>query len=86
MTQDTLEQNSKKTVRQKKSLEEEIALQREKLKRLEDKHREQQRKWREKNQKSVLDLIRSEKLDVVEIEKWQEMLPKLKTLLAPENV
>ena len=86
MTQDTLEKISEKPLRKKKSLEEEIALQREKLKRLEDKHREQQRKWREKNQKSVLDLIRSEKLDVVEIEKWQEMLPKLKTLLAPENV
>jgi len=78
MTQDTLEKVSEKPLRKKKSLEEEIALQREKLKHLEDKHREQQRKWREKNQKSVLDLIRSEKLDVVEIEKWQEMLPKLK--------
>ena len=86
MTQDTLEKISEKPLRKKKSLEEEIALQREKLKRLEDKHRGQQRKWRKKNQKSVLDLIRSEKLDVVEIEKWQEMLPKLKTLLAPENV
>jgi hypothetical protein len=85
MTQDTLEKISKKTVRQKKSLEEEIALQREKLKRLEDKHREQQRKWREKNQKSVLELIRSEKLDLVEIEKWQEIIPNLKTLLAAES-
>ena len=86
MTQDTLSKDSEKPVRKKKSLEQEIALQREKLKRLEDKQREQQRKWREKNQKSVFELIRSEKLDVIEIEKWQEMLPKLKILLAPETV
>ena len=85
MTQDTLEKVSEKPLRKKKSLEEEIALQREKLKHLEDKHREQQRKWREKNQKSVLELIRSEKLDVVEIEKWQEILPNLKSLLASES-
>jgi hypothetical protein len=82
-----MEQDKKldKPLRKKKSLEEEIALQREKLRRLEDKHREHQRKWREKNQKSVLDLIRSEKLDVVDIEKWQEILPNLKTLLSAES-
>ena len=85
MTQDTLENISEKPLRKKKSLEEEIALQREKLKLLEDKQREQQRKWREKNQKSVLELIRSEKLDLVEIDKWQQILPNLKTLLASES-
>lgn len=84
MTQDTLEKISEKPLRKKKSLEEEIALQREKLKLLEDKKREQERKWREKNQKSVLELIRSEKLDLVEIDKWQQILPNLKTLLASE--
>lgn len=83
-----MEQDKKqdKPIKKKKSLEEEIALQREKLKLLEEKQREQQKKWRDKNQKYIFELIRSEKLDVVEIEKWQEMLPKLKTLLTSEVV
>lgn len=86
MNQGNLQKNSEKPTRKKKSLEEEIELQRKKLKLLEEKQREQQKKWREKNQKSIFELIRSEKLDVVEIERWQEMLPKLKTLLNPELV
>ena len=65
----------------KKSLEEEIARQREKLKRLEDKQREQQRKWRDKNQKAVFELIRSEKLDMVDIEKWQPAIQQIKSIL-----
>ena len=81
MTQSTLEKNLEKPLRMKKSLEEEIARQREKLKRLEDRHREQQSKWRDKNQKAVFELIRSEKLDMVDIEKWQSAIQQIKSIL-----
>lgn len=80
MTQD---QNQEKPQRKAKTLEDEIALAREKLKRLEEKQREQQKKWREKNQKAVFELIRSEKLDLIEVEKWKSALPQLKSILMP---
>ncbi len=79
------DKTQEKTPRKAKTLEDEIAIAREKLKRLEEKQREQQKKWRDKNQKSVLELIRSEKLDLVEIDKWQQILPNLKTLLASKS-
>lgn len=85
MTQDSLQQDLIKPQRKAKTLEDEIAIAREKLKRLEEKQREQQRKWREKNQKSIFELIRSEKLDLVEVGMWQERLPKLKSLLTCEE-
>ena len=78
MSQDKTQE---KTQRKAKTLEDEIATAREKLKLLEEKQREQQKKWRDKNQKAVLELIRSEKLDLVKLEKWKTMLPQLKALL-----
>lgn len=78
MTQDKIQE---KPQRKAKTLEDEIAIAREKLKRLEEKQREQQKKWREKNQKAVLELIHAEKLDLVEAEKWKLSLPQIKSLL-----
>lgn len=80
MTQDKTQE---KPQRKAKTLEDEIAIAREKLKRLEEKQREQQKKWREKNQKAVFELIRSEKLDLVEAEKWKSSLPQIKSILMP---
>lgn len=81
MTQDTLQQDSIKPQRKAKTLEDEIAIAREKLKRLEEKQREQQRKWREKNQKSIFELIRSEKLDIIDVHKWQSKINRIKEVL-----
>jgi hypothetical protein len=78
MSQDKTQE---KTQRKAKTLEDEIATAREKLKLLEEKQREQKKKWRDKNQKAVLELIRSEKLDLVDFEKWKATLPQLKSLL-----
>lgn len=81
MTQDTLQQDLIKPQRKAKTLEDEIAIAREKLKRLEEKQREQQRKWREKNQKSIFELIRSEKLDIIDVHKWQSKINRIKEVL-----
>jgi len=78
MIQDKIQEKSQSKL---KTLEDEISIARAKLKRLEEKQREQQKKWRDKNQKAVLELIRSEKLDLVKLEKWKTMLPQLKALL-----
>lgn len=76
---------SKLRGRKQKSLEEEIAAQREKLRKLEERHKEQQRKERERNQKAVMELIKSEKLDTVPAEVWRDAMPKIKALLVVEN-
>jgi Spy/CpxP family protein refolding chaperone len=67
--------------RKPRSIEEAIAEQRDKLKKLEDKQREQIRKEREKTAKAVLELIRAEKLDLIDIEKWNAALPTVKEAL-----
>lgn len=70
-----------KSVRKPRSLEEEITVQREKLKKLEERQRENQRKDRERNTKAVLELIRAEKLDLVTAENWKSALPTIKEAL-----
>lgn len=67
--------------RKARSLEEEIAKVRDKLKRLEEQQKEQQRKQRERNIKAVVELIRLEKLDVVSADRWKEALPDIRALL-----
>ena len=70
-----------KSVRKPRSLEEEITVQRDKLKKLEERQRENQRKDRERNTKAVLELIRAEKLDLVSAENWKSALPTIKEAL-----
>lgn len=70
-----------KSVRKPRSLEEEITVQRDKLKKLEERQRENQRKDRERNTKAVLELIRVEKLDLVSAENWKSALPTIKEAL-----
>lgn len=77
---DSTIENSK-IEKKSRSLEEEIIAQRDKLKKLEDRFREKQRKEREKNQKLVIELIKSEKLDLVLIEKWRSSIPLIKKSL-----
>lgn len=70
-----------KPVRKVRNIEEEIAAQRAKLKALEDRQKEQQRKERERNQKAVLEIIKAEKLDTASAEQWASALPTIKAAL-----
>ncbi len=72
---------SPKKERKPKSVEDEIAAAREKLKKLEERQREQQRKERERNAKMVLDLIHAEKLDTVSADAWRSAMPTIKEVL-----
>lgn len=67
--------------RKARTLDEEIAIQREKLRKLEERQREQQRKERERNTKAVLELIRAEKLDAVPADQWKAAMPAIKKAL-----
>jgi Spy/CpxP family protein refolding chaperone len=73
--------NEPKTARQPRSLETEIATQRDKLKKLEERQRNQQRKERDRNTKSVLDMIRAEKLDMVSPDIWKNAMKTIKDAL-----
>ncbi len=75
------ETTNPKPGRKAKTLDEEIAAQREKLRKLEERQREQQRKERERNQKAVMELIKTERLDAVPSDLWREAMPKIKALL-----
>jgi hypothetical protein len=70
------EKTNPKSGRKIKTLDEEIAAQREKLRKLEE---------REKNQKAVMELIKTERLDAVPSELWREAMPKIKALLVVES-
>jgi hypothetical protein len=76
--------SNNKVEKKSKSLEEEISAQRAKLKKLEDRYKEQQRKEREKNYKLVEELIKVEKLDLVSIDQWRSALPVIKKALGAE--
>lgn len=78
------ESTNNKAGRKAKTLDEEIAAQRDKLRKLEERQRDQQRKEREKNQKAVMELIKTERLDAVPSELWREAMPKIKALLVVE--
>lgn len=73
-----------KSGRKAKTLDEEIAAQRDKLRKLEERQRDHQRKEREKNQKAVMELIKTERLDAVPSDLWREAMPKIKALLIVE--
>ena len=75
------ENTNPKSVRNTKTLDEEIAVQREKLRKLEERHRDQKRKERERNQKAVMELIKTERLDLIPSNIWREAMPKIKSIL-----
>jgi hypothetical protein len=76
--------SNNKVEKKSKSLEDEINTQRAKLKKLEDRYKEQQRKEREKNYKLVVELLKAEKLDLVSIDQWRMALPIIKKSLGTE--
>ena len=67
--------------RPSRSLDEEISVTEAKLKALRDRRREEERRERERNLKSVLALIKDEGLDGVSADQWKASMPKLRELL-----
>lgn len=59
----------------------EIAKTLEKLNRLREKKKESERRAKEKNQKAVLELIKTEKLDMIPVEKWESAISTIKNAL-----
>jgi hypothetical protein len=80
-----LEQSEEKGARRPRTLKEEIALQREKLRKLEERQREQDRKDRERNIKAVHDLLRTERLDLVASAAWRAALPEIRRALEAQG-
>lgn len=79
------ESSSNKPGRKAKSLDDEIAAAAEKLRKLQERQREQQRKERERNQKAVMEIIKTERLDAVPSEIWRDVMPKIKALLVVDS-
>lgn len=77
--------NAAKTPRKQQTLEEQIAYQAEKLRKLQDLKKDKDRKERERNQRTVMELIKTERLDVVPADKWKDALPQIKALLVTEG-
>jgi hypothetical protein len=74
-----------KVGRPSRSLDDEIAATALRLDALKARKRELERVERERNQKSILGLIRSEALDEISVEVWREVLPGIRRLLnAPQ--
>jgi hypothetical protein len=72
--------NAPKT-RKPRSLEDEIARQEARLKKLQDNLKEKKRKDHERNAKAIAALLQAEHLDQEPVEKWQLHLPAIKALL-----
>lgn len=71
----------KKSKTSARTIEEEIEFAEERLRKLRDQKRLNDIKQREKNMRAVLDLLKTERLDVVSSEQWQKVLPEIRTLL-----
>ncbi|WP_051749137.1 hypothetical protein [Nevskia soli] len=67
--------------RKGRSLEDEIARQESKLKKLQDNLRDRKKRDYERNAKAVSTLLQAEHLDQVSVEIWQKHIPTLKGLL-----
>ena len=70
--------------KKQKSIDDEILALNEKLKKLVAKKKDTERKERARNQKAVLELIASERLESVSVKKWESVMPQLKVLLGVE--
>jgi hypothetical protein len=75
------QQQGAKAKKTTKSLDDEIAATREKLRKLEEQKKDKERKELEKNRKAITALLSTEKLDAVPVEVWTAALPGLRKLL-----
>lgn len=73
--------NAAKPEKKVKSIEDEISMLQEKLRKVQELKKERDRKERERNQKAVLALIQAERLDTVPAEHWQAKIDAIKKLL-----
>lgn len=67
--------------RKARTLEEEIAAQQEKLRKLQERKRAQEQKERERNEKTVIALLKREGLNTVPAEMWEAALADVKRAL-----
>ena len=81
MTQETGKEKKRAGRRPAASIDEQIAEAARRLEELREKKKAEDRATIEKNRKAIGDLIRSERLDGVDVEDWRRALPKLKALL-----
>jgi hypothetical protein len=70
-----------KAGRPSRTRDEEIAATEAKLRRLREEKKEDERKERERNQRAILAQIKEEGLDEIGVERWKEIMPKLRDLL-----
>ena len=77
---------SEKQIPKAISIEDEIARATEKLRKLQEKQKEMQKRERERCQKAVFDFIKTEKLDSISIDVWTAVLPDIKRLLGVEKL
>lgn len=75
------QQTTKPRGRKARTLQEEITATAEKLRKLQERQKEIERKERARNQKAVLELIKSEKLDSIPIEQWRQAIETIKAAL-----
>ena len=75
------EKSTSKVGRPARTLDEEIAAAEERLRQLRERKKDDERRERERNQKAILGLIRSEALDLVPVDAWKQALPKLRAAL-----
>lgn len=70
-----------RTVRAPKTLDDEIARTEAKLKRLQEQRRTNERKALERNERAILDVLKSEKLNEVSAEKWKAAIAPIRRAL-----
>ena len=72
---------TKKGMKKSRELESELDVMRDKLKKLEEQHKQQVQKERDRNFKLIVDLIKSEKLDLMSADHWRTAMPEIKKSL-----
>lgn len=77
---------SEKQIPKAISIEDEISRATEKLRKLQEKQKDMQKKERERCQKAVFDFIKTEKLDGISVDLWTAALPDIKRLLGVEKL
>ncbi len=70
-----------RSARTPKSIDDEIAKAKEKLRRLEEQRRESVRKAAERNERAIVELMRAEKLNEIPVEQWKAAMGALRAAL-----
>ncbi|MDB5770942.1 MAG: hypothetical protein JWM42_1316 [Burkholderia sp.] len=84
MSEETAKEVELQAKRKSASEDEQIQKLEEKLKKLKEEKRRREEAAREKNAKSILALLKAERLDTVSAERWQAALEQIKAVLGYE--